>query len=55
MDVICEKPVVLNPWNLEDLERLEKETGHKAFTILQLRLHDSIVALKKKIEEGPKR
>ena len=54
MDVICEKPVVLNPWNLEDLERLEKETGHKAFTILQLRLHDSIVALKKKIEEGPK-
>ncbi|MCI1720014.1 MAG: Gfo/Idh/MocA family oxidoreductase [Bacteroidales bacterium] len=54
MDVICEKPVVLNPWNLEDLERLEQETGHKAYTILQLRLHDSIVALKKKIEEGPK-
>lgn len=53
MDVICEKPVVLNPWNLDDLERLEQETGHKAYTILQLRLHDSIIALKKKIEEGP--
>ena len=53
-DVICEKPMVLNPWNLDALEKIEQETGHKAYTILQLRLHDSIVALKKKIEEGPK-
>lgn len=52
-DVICEKPVVLNPWNIDALMNIEKETGHKAFTILQLRLHESIVALKKKIAEGP--
>ena len=53
-DVICEKPMVLNPWNIDALEKVEQNTGHKAYTILQLRLHDSIVALKKKIEEGPK-
>ena len=52
-DVICEKPVVLNPWNLESLMREEEQTGHKAYNILQLRLHDSIVALKKRIDEGP--
>ena len=52
-DVICEKPVVLNPWNIDALMNIEKETVHKAFTILQLRLHESIVALKKKIAEGP--
>ena len=52
-DVICEKPVVLNPGNIAALMNIEKETGHKAFTILQLRLHESIVALKKKIAEGP--
>lgn len=53
-DVICEKPVVLNPHNIEDLMHVEKETGRKAYTILQLRLHDSIKALKKKVDEGPK-
>ncbi len=53
-DVICEKPVVLNPYNIDNLVEVEKESGHKAYTILQLRLHDSIVALKKKVEEGPK-
>lgn len=53
-DVICEKPVVLNPWNIDALEKIEQETGHKAYTILQLRLHDSIIALKKRIDEGPK-
>jgi UDP-N-acetyl-2-amino-2-deoxyglucuronate dehydrogenase len=53
-DVICEKPAVLNPWNLEALNKVEKETGHKAYTILQLRLHPSVMALKKKIAEGPK-
>jgi len=51
---ICEKPLVLNPWNLDALEELEKETGKKIYTILQLRLHPSILALKKKIEEAPK-
>ena len=53
-DVICEKPLVLNPYNIDNLLEMEKETGHKAYTILQLRLHDSIAALKKKVEEGPK-
>ena len=53
-DVICEKPVVLNPYNLEALLNIEKETGKKAYNILQLRLHKSIVELKKRIEEGDK-
>ncbi|MBP5547701.1 MAG: Gfo/Idh/MocA family oxidoreductase [Bacteroidales bacterium] len=53
-DVICEKPVVLNPWNIDGLERVERETGHKAYTILQLRLHPSVVALRKKIMNGQK-
>ena len=53
-DVICEKPVVLNPWNIDALEKVEQVQGHKAYTILQLRLHEAIVALKKKIENGPK-
>ncbi|MDR1742735.1 MAG: Gfo/Idh/MocA family oxidoreductase [Dysgonamonadaceae bacterium] len=53
-DVICEKPLVLNPYNIDNLVEVEKETGHKAYTILQLRLHDSIAALKKKVDEGPK-
>lgn len=52
-DVICEKPVVLNPYNIDALEKVEQETGHKAYNILQLRLHDSIAALKKKVDEGP--
>lgn len=52
-DVICEKPVVLNPEDINSLSEMEKETGHKAYTILQLRLHDSILALKKKVDEGP--
>ncbi len=52
-DVICEKPLVLNPYNIDNLLETEAETGHKAYTILQLRLHDSIVALKKKVDEGP--
>lgn len=52
-DVICEKPVVLNPHNIDALQKVEEETGHNAYNILQLRLHDSIVALKKKVDEGP--
>ena len=52
-DVICEKPVVLNPYNIDALENIERETGHKAYNILQLRLHDAIAALKKKVDEGP--
>ena len=51
-DVICEKPIALNPWNLDGLLEIEKETGKKVNNILQLRLHEDIVALKKKIDEG---
>lgn len=50
-DVICEKPVVLNPWNIDALEEIQKETGNKIYTILQLRLHPSIIALKEKIQK----
>ncbi|MEO0340033.1 MAG: Gfo/Idh/MocA family oxidoreductase [Bacteroidota bacterium] len=53
-DVICEKPIVLNPWNIDALQEIEKETGNSVKCILQLRLHPSVIALKKKIEEGPK-
>lgn len=49
-DVICEKPIVLNPWNLEALEQIEKESDNNVYSILQLRLHPSIIALKKKVE-----
>jgi UDP-N-acetyl-2-amino-2-deoxyglucuronate dehydrogenase len=52
-DVICEKPIVLNPWNIDALRDIENETGRKIYTILQLRLHESIKALKAKIDAGP--
>ena len=52
-NVICEKPVVLNPYNIDALLKVEEETGHQAYNILQLRLHEAIVALKKKVDEGP--
>ncbi len=48
-DAICEKPLVLNPWNLDPLVELEAETGRKIRTILQLRLHPSILALKEQV------
>lgn len=50
---ICEKPLVLNPWNLEALAELEAETGKKVFTILQLRLHPTIIKLRESIQQGP--
>ncbi|MEG8947066.1 Gfo/Idh/MocA family protein [Rosettibacter firmus] len=49
-NAICEKPIVLNPWNLDALEKIENETGRKVFTVLQLRLHPSILELKNKVE-----
>lgn len=52
-DVICEKPLVLNPWNIDALEEIERETGNNVFTILQLRLHPAIIALKEKIDAAP--
>jgi UDP-N-acetyl-2-amino-2-deoxyglucuronate dehydrogenase len=51
---ICEKPIVLNPWNLDALQEIEKETGKKVFTILQVRLHPAILELREKIQNGPK-
>ncbi len=51
---ICEKPLVLNPWNLDALKEIEKETGKKVYTILQLRLHPSIVALRKEVRQADK-
>ena len=50
-DAICEKPLVLNPWNLDALHQLELETNRKVFTILQLRVHPSIILLKNRIEK----
>ena len=52
-DVICEKPIVLNPWNIDALLEIEKETGKNIYTILQLRLHPAIIALKEKVAAGP--
>ncbi len=52
-DVICEKPLVLKPWNIDGLKAMEESTGHHIYTILQLRLHPAIKALKKQVEEGP--
>jgi UDP-N-acetyl-2-amino-2-deoxyglucuronate dehydrogenase len=48
-DVICEKPLVLNPWNIDALQEIEKESGNRVNTILQLRLHPSVIALKEKL------
>lgn len=53
-NVISEKPLVLNPWNIDGLQEMERITGGKVNNILQLRLHDSIKAWKKKIDDGPK-
>jgi len=50
-DVICEKPIVLNPWNLDALQELEGESGCRVWSVLQLRLHPSIIALKKRVSE----
>ena len=50
-DAICEKPLVLNPWNLDRLQEIENETGKKVFTILQLRVHPALVAIKNELEK----
>ncbi|MEN5062187.1 Gfo/Idh/MocA family oxidoreductase [Luteimonas sp. TWI1416] len=48
-DAICEKPLVLNPWNIDGLLDIERDTGHKVNTILQLRVHPAIVALRERV------
>lgn len=52
-DAICEKPLVLNPWNLDGLEEIEAATGRHVYNILQLRLHPSLVQLKEKLKNSP--
>ena len=54
-DAICEKPIVLNPWNIDGLQEMERETGRKVSAILQLRLHPAIIALKEKFAQSKKR
>lgn len=51
-DAICEKPLVLNPWNIDVLKKIEQESGRKIWNILQLRFHPSILALKNKVESS---
>jgi UDP-N-acetyl-2-amino-2-deoxyglucuronate dehydrogenase len=53
-DAICEKPIVLNPWNVDALQEIENETGQRVYTVLQLRLHPKIIELRKRIAESPK-
>ncbi len=52
-DAICEKPLVLSPWNLDALAEIEKETGRRVYNVLQLRLHPAIVALRDRIAAAP--
>lgn len=52
-DVICEKPLVLNPWNIDALSVAERESGKKVNTILQLRLHPAIQDLRKRVASAP--
>lgn len=52
---ICEKPLVLNPWNIDGLQEMEQETGKKVFNILQLRLHPAIIQLKEQTQQASDR
>ncbi len=52
-DVICEKPLVPTPDLVDELERIEKETGKRVFNILQLRHHDAILKLREKVAAAP--
>lgn len=53
-NAICEKPLVLNPWNLDAIKMLEDETGKKVYNVLQLRVHPSIIELKQKVSDEKK-
>jgi len=50
-NVLCEKPLVLNPWNLDALQELENETSTRVYTVLQLRVHPALVELKQKLDK----
>lgn len=54
-DAICEKPVVISPWNVDQLREIEAETGKRVWTILQLRLHEAVIALEAKLDANPPR
>ena len=54
INAICEKPLVINPWSIDELETLEKESGKNIYNVLQLRVHPSIIDLKNKVQQGPK-
>ena len=51
-DAICEKPLVINPWNFDALEVLEAETNHRIHTILQLRVHPALIELRKSLQDS---
>ncbi|HUK35195.1 MAG TPA: Gfo/Idh/MocA family oxidoreductase [Vicinamibacterales bacterium] len=51
-NVICEKPLVINPWNLDALQELERETGRRVNTVLQLRLHPELIALREQLSSA---
>jgi UDP-N-acetyl-2-amino-2-deoxyglucuronate dehydrogenase len=50
---LCEKPIVINPWNLDALQELELETGRRVFTVLQLRLHPQLIELRERLRAQP--
>src|SRR3954469_13983965 len=52
-DAICEKPLVLNPWNIDGLAEAEENSGRKVNTILQLRLHPAIAELRERVAKQP--
>lgn len=53
-DAVCEKPLVLNPWNIDALAELEQESGRRVYTVLQLRVHPALIALREKLLKQPK-
>ncbi|MGJ8736910.1 Gfo/Idh/MocA family protein [Zobellia laminariae] len=53
-DAICEKPLVLNPWNVDKLQHVEEKTGKRIYNVLQLRVHPSIIALREKVKQAKK-
>lgn len=55
IDAVCEKPLVLNPWNIDGLLEIERDTGRRISTILQLRLHPAIIALRERFAKSNKR
>jgi UDP-N-acetyl-2-amino-2-deoxyglucuronate dehydrogenase len=54
-NVICEKPITINPWNLDYLKLLEEETKKRVYTVLQLRVHPDLMGLKQRLEKNKKK